>query len=147
MYSFPNLESIHFSMSCSVASSPAYRFIGRQVKWSGILISWRIFQFVVIHTAKDFSVVDAEGDVFLECLCFFYDPVAVGSLISGSSAFSKFSLYMGKFAVHILLKPSFKNFEHYLASMWNECSCVVVWTHINRVFSLFSIMGYYRTLS
>ena len=65
-------------------------------------------QFVVIHTVKGFGAVSkAEVDVFLELSCFFYDPVDVGDLISGSSAFSKSSLYIWKFSVHILLKPSF----------------------------------------
>ena len=74
-------------------------------------------QFVVIHTVKGFSVVnEAEVDVFLEFSCFFYDPRDVGSLISGSSAFSKSSLYIWKFSVHILLEPSLKDFEHYFAS-------------------------------
>ena len=74
-------------------------------------------QFVVIHTIKGFSVVNkAEVDVFLEFPCFFYDPM-VGNLISGSSAFSKSSLNILKFSVHILLKPSLENFEHYFASM------------------------------
>ena len=61
-------------------------------------------------------------------LGFFYDPVDVGNLISGSSAFSKSSFYILKFSVHLLLKPSLKDFEHYFASMWNECNCAVVWT-------------------
>ena len=75
-------------------------------------------QFVVIYTVKGFSVVnEAEVDVFLEFSCFFYDPTNVGNLISGSSAFSKSSLCICKFLVHILLKPSLKDFEHYLASM------------------------------
>ena len=73
-------------------------------------------QFVVIHTVKGFSIVN-EADIFLEFPCFFYDPVDVGNLISGSSAFSKSSLYIWKFSVHILLKSSLKDFEHYLASM------------------------------
>ena len=109
---------------------PAYRFLRRQVRWSGIPISLRIFlQFVVIHTVKGFSIVsEAEVDVFLELCYFFCDPTNVGNLISASSAFSKSSLYTWKFSVHILLKPSLKDFEHYLASMWNECSCTVVWT-------------------
>ena len=86
-------------------------------------------QFVVIHAVKGFSIVnEAVVDVFLEFPCFLYDPLDVGSLISGSSVFSKPSLYIWKFSVHILLKPSLKNFEHYLASMWNEYSCAVVWT-------------------
>ena len=75
-------------------------------------------QFVVIHTLKVFSVVnEAEVDVFLEFPCFFYDPTDVGNLISDSSAFSKSSLYICKFSVHILLKPSLKDSEHYLFSM------------------------------
>ena len=75
-------------------------------------------QFVVIHTVKGFVVVNkAEVDVFLELSCFFCDPVDVGNLISGSSAFSKSSLNMQKFLVRILLKSSLKNFEHYFASM------------------------------
>ena len=67
---------------------------------------------------KDFSIVnEAEIDVFLEFSCSFYDPTNVGNLISGFSAFSKSSLYIWKFSVHILLKPSLENFEHYFASM------------------------------
>ena len=73
-------------------------------------------QFVVIHTVKGFSVV-SEVDVFLDFPCFFYSPVNVGNLISDSSAFSKSSLYIWKFLVHILLKPTLKDFEYYLASM------------------------------
>ena len=71
-------------------------------------------QFVVIHTVKGITVVnEAEIDVFLELSCFFDDPVDVGNLISGSSAFSKTSLNIWKFMVHILLKPGLENFEHY----------------------------------
>ena len=85
---------------------------------SGIPISFRIFQFVVIHTIKGFSVVnEAEVDVFLELFCFLHDPVDVGSLISGSSAFSKTSLNIRKLTVHVLLKPSLENFEHYFTSV------------------------------
>ena len=75
-------------------------------------------QFVVIHTVKGFSVVnEAEVDVFLEFSLFFYDLADVGNLISGSSAFSKSSLNIWEFSVHILLKPHLENFEHYFASM------------------------------
>ena len=75
-------------------------------------------QFVVLHTVKGFNIVsEADVDVFLEFPCFFYDPADVGNLLSGSSAFSKSSLYVWKFSIHILLKPSFKDFEHYLANM------------------------------
>ena len=74
--------------------------------------------FAVIHTVKGFGIVNkAEIDVFLELSCFFDDPAAVSNLISGSSAFSKSSLNIWKFMVHILLKPDLENFEHYLASM------------------------------
>ena len=112
----------------TVASWPAYRFLRRQLRRSGIPISW-IFQFVVIHTVKGFGVVnEAEVDVFLEFPCFFDDPVDVGNLISGSSVFSQSSLNIQKFSVHVLLKPSLENFEHYFASVWDECSCAVVWT-------------------
>ena len=75
-------------------------------------------QFVVIHTVKDFRVVsEAKVDASLELSCFFCDPPDVGDLISGSSAFSKPSLYIWKFSVHVLLKPSLKDFEYKLASM------------------------------
>ena len=127
---FPNWNQSNVPcLVLTVASWPAYRFLKRQVRWSSIPISFRIFQFVVIHTVKGFSVVnEAEVDVFLEFSCFFFDLVEVGNLISGSSAFSKSNLYVWKFLVHILLKPSVKDFEHYLARMWNECNCAVVWT-------------------
>ena len=82
----------------SVVSWPAYRFLRRQVRWSGIFISLRIFQFVVIHTVKGFNIVnEAEVDVFLEFSCFFNSPTDVSNLISGSSAFSKSSLNIWKF--------------------------------------------------
>ena len=75
-------------------------------------------QFFVIHTVKGFGVGhEAEVDVFLELSCFFYDPTDVGNLISGSSAFSKSSLNIWKFMVHVLLKPGLYNFEHYFANM------------------------------
>ena len=73
-------------------------------------------QFVVIHTVKGFSIVN-EADVFLEFSCFFYDPMDIGNLISGSSAFSKSSLNIWKFSVHTLLKPSLESFQYYFASM------------------------------
>ena len=92
-------------------------------------ISWRIFQFVVIHTFKGFRIVnEAEVGVFLEIPWFLHDPMNVGNLISGSSAFPKPSLYICKFLVHKLLKPSLKDFEHYFASMWNKHNCTIVWT-------------------
>ena len=75
-------------------------------------------QFVVIHTVKDIGVVNKAGiDVFLELSCFFDDPVDVGNMVSGSSAFSKSSLNICKFSVPVLLKPGLENFEHYFASV------------------------------
>ena len=75
-------------------------------------------QFVLIHTVKGFRLLsETKGDDFLKCPCFFDDPMDVGNLISGSSGFSKSSLNIWKFIVHILLKPGLENFEHYFASM------------------------------
>ena len=107
----------------------------RQVRWSGIPISFRIVQFIVIHTVKDFDIDNkAEIDVSLELSCFFHDPADVGNLISSSSAFSKTSLNIWMFMVHILLKPFLENFEHYFTSMWDECNCMVVWAFFGIAF-------------
>ena len=70
----------------------------------------------------------------LEFPCFFYVPAVFGNLISGSSAFSKSGLYNWKFLVHMLLKPSLKDFEHNLGGMWNECNCTVIWTFFGIAF-------------
>ena len=80
------------------------------------------------------QIVKAEIDVFLELSCFFHDPADVGNLISGSSAFSKTSLNIRKFTVHVLLKPGLENFEHYFTSMWDECNCAVVWAFFGIAF-------------
>ena len=123
MYSFLKFnQSVVPCPVLTVSSWPAYSFLRRQARWSGIHISLRI-QFVVIHTVNG-----AEVDDFLQLSCFFYDPMDVSNLISGSSAFSKSSLYIWEFSVHVLLKPSLKDFEHFFASMWNEHGCMVVWT-------------------
>ena len=81
-------------------------------------------QLFVIHIVKGFSIV-SEADVFLEFSCFFCDPVVVGNLISGSSAFSEPSLYIWKILIHVLLKPSLKEFEHNFTSMRDEHKCMV----------------------
>ena len=79
------------------------------------------------YTVKEFCVTnEAEVDVFLELSCFFDDPMDVGNLISGSSAFCKSILNIWKFSVHVLLKSGLENFEHYFASMGDECNCVLV---------------------
>ena len=91
--------------------------------------------FGVVHTVKGFGIVNkAEIDVFLELSCFFNDPMDVGSLSSGTSAFSKTSLNIWKFKVHVLLKPSLENFKHYFASVWDECNCAVVWAFFGTAF-------------
>ena len=113
----------------TVASWPAYKFLKRQIRWSDIPISFRIFHSLLWSTqSKALAVKKAEIDVFLELSCFFEDPADVGNLISGSSVFSKTSLKIWKFLVHVLLKSSLENFEHYFATMWDEHNCVVVWT-------------------
>ena len=84
-------------------------------------------QFVVIYTVKGFGIINkAEVNVFLVFFCFFDVPMKVGNLISGSSAFSKSSLNIWNFMVHVLLKPGLENFEHYFASMLDECNCLVL---------------------
>ena len=98
-----------------------------QVVWYAHLFQ-NFPQFVVTYTVKGFGIVDkAEVDVFLEFSCFVDDPTDVGNLISGSSAFSETSLNIWKFTVHLVLKPGLENFEHFFASVWDECNCVVVW--------------------
>ena len=88
-----------------------------QVSWYSNLFK-NFSQFLVIHTVKGFGIVNkAEVDVFLGHSCFFDDPADVGNLISGSSAFSKSTLDIWKFTVHMLLKPGLENFEHYFASV------------------------------
>ena len=120
----------------TIASWPAYRFLRRQVRWSWYSHLFKnVPQFVVIHTVKGFGVVNkAKIDVFLELSCFFNDPADVGNLMSGSSAFCKSSLNIKKLTIHILLKPGLENFEHYFASVWDECNCVVVWAFFGIAF-------------
>ena len=92
-------------------------------------------QFVVIHTIKSFCVIDkAELGVFLEFSCFFNFPADVGNLISGFSVFSKSSLTIWKFMIHILLKTGLENFKHYFASVWDECNCAVAWAFFGIAF-------------
>ena len=83
----------------------------------------------MIYTIKGFGIVNkAEIDVFMELSCFFNDSMDAGNLISGSSTISNSSLNIWKFMVHILMKPGLEKFEHYFASVLDECNCVVVWT-------------------
>ena len=135
MYSFSYLEPVCCFMSssnccfltCSVISQKA-----GQVVWYFHLFQ-NFPQFVVIHTVKGFGIVNkTEIDVFLELSFFFDDAADVGILISGSSAFSKTSLNIWKFMV--LLKPGLENFEHYFASVWDECNCALVWAFFGIAF-------------
>ena len=128
-YSFPDLESVCCSMSssncCFLTCIQISQEAGKVVWYSHLLKYFP--QFVVIHTVKGFGTGNKkEIDVFLELSCFFNDPADVGNLISGSSAFSKSSLNIWKFAVYILLKPGLKNFEHSFTSLRDECNCSVV---------------------
>ena len=137
MYSFPNLEPVCCPMSISNCCFLTYIQISQeagQLVWYSHLLK-NFPQFVVIHTVKGYSIVNkAEVDVFLELSCFFNDPVHAGDLISGSSAFSKSSLNIWKFTVHVLSKPGLENFEHYFTSAWDECNCVVVWAFFGIAF-------------
>ena len=104
------------SNCCFLTCVPVSQEAGKVVCYSHLFKNFP--QFIMIHTVKGFSeVIEAEVDIFLEFSCFSYDPMDVGNLISGSSAFSKPRLYIWTFSVHVLLKPHLKDFEHNLASM------------------------------
>ena len=134
MYSFSYLEPVCCSMSSSNCCSIQISQESGQVVWYSHL-SQNFPQFIVILTVKGFGIVNkAEIDVFLELSCFFDDPADVGNLTSGSSAFSKTSLNTWNFTVHVLLKPSLENFEHYFTSAWDECNCAVVWAFFGIAF-------------
>jgi len=129
-HSFSNFEPICFSMfysnCCFLTCIEVSQEAGKMVWCSHFLKNFP--QFLVIHTVKGINIInEAEVDVFPEFSCFSCDPTDVGYLISGSCAFSKSSLNIWKFSVHVLLKPSLEDFEHDLISMWNEFNCVVVW--------------------
>ena len=136
IYSLDLLLSNFEPVSCSMSASNCCFLTCIHVS-QVVVLYFNIFkkfpQFVVIHTGLSMAN-ETEADVFLEFSCFFYDPVDVGNLISGSSACSKPSLYICKFLVHIFLKTSLKDFEHYFASMWNECNCTVVWIFFGTAF-------------
>ena len=130
MYSFLDLEPV----CCSLSSSNCCFLTCIQISQeTGEVVSFphlfKNFPQIVINTVKSFGIVKkAEIDVFLELSCFFNDPTDVGNLISGSSAFSKTSLNIWKFTVHILLKPGLENFEHYFTSATQPTSkkCYVI---------------------
>jgi len=140
MYSFSYLEPVCCSMSssnCCFLTCMQISQEAHQVIWYSHLLK-NFSQFIVIYTVKGFGIINkSKVDVFLELSCFFGDPVDVGNLISGSSAFSKTSLNIWKFMVHVLLKPGLENFEHYFSTwrwVWDECNFVVVWTSFGIAF-------------
>ena len=129
MYSFLNLEPVHcsiFGFNCCFLTLIQVSQEAGQVVWDSHLLK-NSQQFIVIHTVQGLCIVnEAKVDVFLESSCFFYDLVDVGNLVCGSSAFSKSSLYIWKSS----LKPSLKDFEHYLAGIWNQCNWMVISTFL-----------------
>ena len=144
MYSFSYLEPVCCSMSssncCFLTCIQVSQETGQVVWYSHLFQNFP--QFIVIHIVKGFAIVNkAEIDVFLELSCFFDNLADVGNLISGSSAFSKTSLNIRKFMVHIMLKPGLENFEHYFTSMWDEYNCAVVWAVLWPLLSFPKIAG------
>ena len=122
------------SCNCCLLSCIQISHEAGQLGWYSHLLK-NFPQFIVIHTVKGIAIVNkAEVDVFLELSCFFNDPTDVGNLISNSSAFSKSSLKIWKFMVHILLKPGLENTEHYFASVWDKCNSGVVWAFFGVAF-------------
>ena len=133
MYFFPNFEPVCYSMSgcncCFLNLIQMSQETGKMIWYSHLFKNF--LQFFVIHIVKGFSVVnEAEVDVFLDLSSFLYDPANVDNLTSGSSAFSKSSLYIWKFSFHVMLKSTLKDFEHNSTSMWSECNCIVTWTFL-----------------
>ena len=126
MYSFHDLEPVCFSMyssNCCLLTCIQISQEAGQVVWYSHLFE-TFPQFVVIHTVKGFGIVNkAEADIFLELSGFFDDPMDVGNMISSSYAFSKSSLNIWKFTVHVLLKSGMENFEHYFLAC--EMSAIV----------------------
>ena len=152
-YSSPDLEPIHCSMSSSNCCFLTCIQISQEAG-SGGLIFPSLQEFPTVccdsHSQRLWRVNKAEIDIFLVLSRFFDEPADVGNLISGSSAFSKSSLNIWKFSVHVLLRPCLENFEHYFASMWDECNCVVVWAFFGLPFfgigmktDLFQSYGHY----
>ena len=129
MYSFSYLEPVFCSMSssncCFLTCIQVSQEAGQVVWYSHLFQNFP--QFIVIPTLKGFDIVNkAEIDVFLELSCFFDDSTGAGNLISGSSVFSKSSLNIWKCTVHVPLKLVLENFEHYFASMGDECNSAII---------------------
>ena len=143
MYSFPDLEPVCCSMlgsNCCFLTCKQISQEAGQVVWYSHLLK-NCLQFVVTHTVQGFCTVNKAVDVSLELSCFFNDPVWQCDC---SSAFSKHSLNIWKFTVHVLLKPGLENFEHYFTSMWDEC----IYGSLNILWHCLSLgLGYKLTFS
>ena len=136
MYPFHNLEPVY----CSMSGSNCCFLTCIQISQEAGTVVW------YSHRLKNFSVCCdprcqklwhsqwSRSSIFLEFSYFFDDPEDVGNMISGSSAFSKTSLNIWKFTVHVLLKPCLENFEHYFTSVWDDCNCAVVWAFFGIAF-------------
>ena len=136
MYSFPDLEPVYCSLSssncCFLTCIQVSQEAGQVVWYSHLFQNFP--QFIVMHTVKGFGIVNkTEIDVFLELSCFFDDPTDVGNLIYGSSVFSKSSLNVWKFTIHLQLKPGLENFEHYFTSVCYDMLCYAMLSHFSRV--------------
>ena len=134
---YPNFEPVHFFMSgsncCFLTCILVSQKAGNVVWYSHLFKNFP--QFVVIHPVKGFSIInEAEIDVPLESPCLFSMIQWMLAIYSGSSAFSKSSLYIWKFLAHVLLKPSLKDLEHNLGKTWNDHNCTVVWTFFGIAF-------------
>src|SRR5574340_739401 len=123
IYTLSLHDALPISVCCSMSSSNCCFLTCIQVSQEAGQVVWyshlcqNFPQFIVIHTVKGFGIVNkAEIDVFLELSCFFNDPADVGNLISVSSAFSKTSLNIWKFMLHVFLNPGLENFEHFFTS-------------------------------
>ena len=134
MYSFTNLEPVYCSMSssnCCFLTCIQIHEIGKVVWYSHLFKNFP--QFVVIHIVKGFGVVnEGEVDCFLEFFAFSMIP----QILKIWSIFSKSSLNIWNFSVHVLLKPSLENFEHYFANVWDECNCEVIWAFFGIAFGI-----------
>ena len=134
MYSFSSLEPVPCPV-LTIASWSVYKFLRRTVKWSGIPISWRDFPVCCDpHSQRLYLSQWSRSRCFSGILLPFLWSNRYWQFDLWLSAFSKSSLNIWKFSVHKLLNPTLKDFEHYLAGVWNECNCVVVWTFFGIAF-------------
>ena len=138
MYSFSYLKPV----CCSMSSSNYCFLTCIQISQEADQVVWysHLFQNFPVYCdphSQGFDSQKSRNRCFLEFSCFFDDPADVGNLISVSSAFSKTSLNIWKFMVHVLLKPGLENFGHYFTSVWDECNCAVVWAFFGIAFLWF----------